>query len=292
VTLNGGTIRFDRVTAANALRVNGGTLHSSNGWGAIWSGPVTVNATATLNCNYKLTLSGAISGAGDFTKTGSATLIFSGENTSSGTIHVQTGRVAYQRRVSMGSGPLRINSGAAVDLNYTGTCYLVSLTLNGVTQPIGTYGSTASNATHRNDTWFAGPGTLTVSGLPDYQSWAGNYPGSDLTDPDGDADGDGLANREEWIWGLNPTSGSHASATPTVVDPASGSFSYTRRDDALTGLNYTIWYSTDLANWFRDTGAQQVSGDPDANHVETVVFTLSPQLQTEPRFYVRVQAVE
>lgn len=290
VTLNGGTIRFDRVTATNALTVNGGTLNSSNGWGTTWSGPVTVNAAATFNCNYKLSLSGAISGAGSLTKTGTATLSLSGENTSSGATQVQAGRVAYQRRISMGSGPLKISSGAAVDLNYTGTCDLVSLTLNGVTQPIGTYGSTASNATHKNDTWFAGPGTLTV--LSDYQSWAGNFPGSDLTDPDGDADRDGLTNREEWIWGLDPTSGSHASATPTVVDPATGSFSYTRRDDALTGLDYSIWYSSDLGHWLNDTGAQQVAGEPDATHVETVVFTLSPQLRTEPRIFVRVQAAE
>jgi len=177
-----------------------------------------------------------------------------------------------------------------VELNYTGTCDLGSLTLNGVPQPIGTYGSTATNATHKNDTWFSGTGTLTVTGLSDYQTWAGNYPGSDLTEPDGDTDGDGLSNREEWIWGLNPTSGLHASATPTLVDPATGSFSYTRRDDALTGLEYSIWSSTDLGSWFKDAGAQQVSGDPDANHVETVVFTLSPQWLTEPRVFVRVQA--
>ena len=68
--------------------------------------------------------------------------------------------------------------------------------------------------------------------------------------------------------------------------------SIARRDDALTGLDYSFWYSTDLGNWFKDTGAQQVSGTPDANHVETVMVTLSPQLQTGPRFFVHVQAAE
>ena len=48
VTLNGGTIELERVTASNALAANGGTLYSNNGWGVTWSGPVTLNATATL----------------------------------------------------------------------------------------------------------------------------------------------------------------------------------------------------------------------------------------------------
>ena len=70
VTLNNGIIQFDRVTASNPLTVNGGTLHSDNGWGATWSGPITLNATATLNAAWNLTCSGAISGEGGITKTG------------------------------------------------------------------------------------------------------------------------------------------------------------------------------------------------------------------------------
>ena len=134
--------------------------------------------------------------------------------------------------------------------------------------------------------------TLRITVLSDYQSWAGNAPGSDLSDPGGDPDSDGLTNREEWIWGLDPASGSSASASPTLVNLAAKSFRYTRRDDALTGLNYSIWCSTNLGSWFEDTGAVQVAGTPDANKVETVVFTLSPPLQTETRLFIRVHATE
>ena len=134
--------------------------------------------------------------------------------------------------------------------------------------------------------------TLRITVLSDYQSWAGNYPGHNLTDPDGDADSDSLTNREEWIWGLDPTSGSSANASPTMVNFAARSFRYTRRDDALSGLDYSIWYSTNLEGWLKDADAIQTAGTPDENHVETVVFTLSPHLQVQPRLFLRVQASE
>ena len=70
VTLNAGTIEFDRYTESNPLIANGGTLYSQNGWGATWSGPITLNATLTCNELYALTLSGAISGTGGLLKTG------------------------------------------------------------------------------------------------------------------------------------------------------------------------------------------------------------------------------
>ena len=92
VTLNaGGTIQFDRVSASNALIVNGGTLYSSNGWGATWSGPIILNATLTCNASYILTLSNAISGTGGLTKTSNDHLILSGSNSYSGNTTVNAG---------------------------------------------------------------------------------------------------------------------------------------------------------------------------------------------------------
>ena len=85
VTLNNGTIEFDRVTASNPLTVNGGTLFSNNGWGSSWSGPITLNGTATVNCSYRFTISGTISGAGGLTKTGDDSLILSVANSYTGT---------------------------------------------------------------------------------------------------------------------------------------------------------------------------------------------------------------
>jgi len=129
---------------------------------------------------------------------------------------------------------------------------------------------------------------------PDYDTWAANWPGEDLSDPNADLDGDGLTNDQERIFGLDPTSGSSANPFSVPLDATAGSFSYTRRDDALTGLTYTLWTSPNLqpGSWAEDTGAVQTPGTPDANGVETVSVTLSPALLTGPRLFVRMQAAE
>jgi len=65
-----------------------------------------------------------------------------------------------------------------------------------------------------------------------------------------DLDGDGLSNDYERMWGLNPTNG--GSRSPVISSPdKTGTFTYTRRTQALTGLQYTVWVSTDLQDWFQ-----------------------------------------
>lgn len=62
------------------------------------------------------------------------------------------------------TGPLVIDSGARLDVGVANQI-VSSLSLGGVAQPSGTYGSSSSLATHKNDTYFAGAGTVTVSPL-------------------------------------------------------------------------------------------------------------------------------
>jgi hypothetical protein len=123
----------------------------------------------------------------------------------------------------------------------------------------------------------------------DYTSWAANFPGASLTDPNGDADGDGLKNDYERIWGLNPTNAVSNNPFTFTASLGSGTFSYTRRDPTLTGLAYTIWTSTNLVNWAQDAGAVQTSGAP-VNQVQTVSVTVSPALLTGPQLFMRVRA--
>ncbi|MEI6605367.1 MAG: autotransporter-associated beta strand repeat-containing protein [Verrucomicrobiota bacterium] len=74
VTLgSGATLEFDRINESNALILNGGTLSSTNGWGAVWSGP--------------------ISGPGALVKTGAWPLTLSGTNTYTGLTTVTTGQL-------------------------------------------------------------------------------------------------------------------------------------------------------------------------------------------------------
>lgn len=123
----------------------------------------------------------------------------------------------------------------------------------------------------------------------DYETWAGTYSPADLTDPKGDFDNDGMSNNDERIFGLNPTSGS--SANPISVPfNAAGTFSYTRRGDALPSMNFEIWTSTNLQAWSKDEGAQQTPGDPDANGVETVSVILSATAEGG-KLFAQVRAI-
>jgi hypothetical protein len=123
----------------------------------------------------------------------------------------------------------------------------------------------------------------------DYTAWAANWPDSDLDDPAADLDGDGLSNDEERIWGLDPTRSSPAHPFTTPFDGTTGSFRYTRRDPALTGLTFSVWTSTDLVHWAEDSGASQFADPPDASDVETVTVTLSPVDPEPPRRFVRLR---
>ena len=182
VTLNGGTIELERVTANNTLTINGGRLYSNNGWGASWSGPIILNANATLDSTWNLTCSGVISGAGGFTKTGGRPLIFSGTNNSTGANRVSAGTLTCSNSAALGAGPLDITTGANVALNYTGSRGIAALTYNaGAPLAPGTYGSTSSPATHKNDTYFSGTGTVTV--LPASSTALALTAGSSPSDP-------------------------------------------------------------------------------------------------------------
>ena len=163
VTLNNGTLELERVSASNPLTVNGGTLLSDNGWGASWSGPITLNATVIANASWGLTCSGVISGAGGFTKLGSNTLTLSGSNSFTGANRITAGTLTCTNAAALGTGPLDIITGAKVNLNFTGNRTISGLKFNsGAPLAPGTYGSTTSPATNKNDTYFSGNGTVTI----------------------------------------------------------------------------------------------------------------------------------
>ena len=163
ITLNGGTIEFDRVTASNPLTLNGGTLYSSNGWGATWSGAVALNGTATINATWNFTFSGSVSGAGGFIKTGSSTMTLSGSNSYTGANSVTAGTLSCSNANALGTGSLDITTGAIVNLNYSGTRVISALTFNaGYPMVPGTYGSSSSPAANKNDSYFTGTGTVTI----------------------------------------------------------------------------------------------------------------------------------
>jgi hypothetical protein len=147
----------------------------------------------------------------------------------------------------------------------------------------------AGDYTEASGDWIAGSGTLTVLTGPitEYGSWAALYAPADLADPEADLDGDGLNNDYERIFGLDPTDPLSQNPVAVPLDPAAGTFRFTRRDDALSGLFSGVETSTDLVMWTEDSGATLTPGAPDAFHIETVEVTLSPGLLAAPKLFVR-----
>ena len=163
VTLNsGGTIIFQHATPSNPLILNGGKLSATNGWGATWTGPVTVNSNTTVQPSSNITIFGDISGSGGFTKTNSGNFILGGKNTYRGATVVQAGKISWISKYSMSPGHLLISNGAIASLDYMGTRVIKNLTLGGVAMAAGTYGSNASLATNKNSTYFSGTGMVNI----------------------------------------------------------------------------------------------------------------------------------
>ena len=97
------------------------------------------------------------------TKSGFSSWTLSGENTYSGATKVQAGTLAFSRSNSLGSGPLDITTGAKVQLDFIGTRQISALTYDaGAAKPNGSYGSSSSLATFKDDSRFSGLGTVTV----------------------------------------------------------------------------------------------------------------------------------
>ncbi len=316
VTLSSGSINFDRVTASNALTVNGGQIQNFNGWGSEWSGPITLNATLTTTVPNYVRLSGVISGDGGITKTGGSLLDLYGINTYSGDTTVSAGSLTLVDNAGLrfaltddasnkvtGAGTATFDGDFTIDTTAvtvtTGTWTLVNTTTKSFGSTFTVVGFTANGdgvtwaMTDAGKTWTfvetTGVLTLTVAGS-DYDTWAAGFPPADVSNPVGDNDGDGLTNQQEYAFGLNPTLGSSVNPITVPLNKTTGMFTYTRRaTPAASGLTYAVFISTDLATWMEDFNATETVTGP-VDGVETVEVTLSGSLPlTDPALFVRVQ---
>ena len=126
-----------------------------------------VNLAFSFSGTKDMTWGGVVSGAGGLHLSGTQRgLALAGDNTFSGGIIVDAATfglgIAVSHVNALGTGPLSLGAGALATLNYVGDHNLPSLTLNGVVQPNGTYGSTASGASTIDNAHFTGNGTVTV----------------------------------------------------------------------------------------------------------------------------------
>ena len=167
VTLNGGRLFLERITATNALIVNGGNIWPDNGFGDNWNGPVTLNSNLIIQGpGYATTtFNGIISGAGGLTLNGQGQVVLAVANSYTGPTSVTSCTLRCNHVNALGSGALSISSApnSKVNLNYSGTRNITGLTLGGIAQTSGTHGSIASGAAHPNDTYFTPGSTGTVT---------------------------------------------------------------------------------------------------------------------------------
>ena len=158
----------------STVKLYGGTAGMA-GYGQLRGDNGTLNGALILMTNSSIgaasgyfTNNEVISDGGlgyGFTKVAAGTVILTASNSYSGPTTISAGTLQCNTPYALGTGGPLTNIAGVLNLNYTGTHFVSALTLGGVAQPIGTYGSSSSDAPAANQSAsFAGTGTVTVPG--------------------------------------------------------------------------------------------------------------------------------
>jgi autotransporter-associated beta strand protein len=124
-------------------------------------------------------LTGAVTGPGGLTKHGSGTLVLSNASDSYGgdTKLLAGGPLSIANSILNDSRDVYLVTGSVLNLNFSGNDTIRSLYLNGVAQPVGTYGNTTSGYS----SLITGAGFLNVTTLP-VVGVAGDYNNNGFVD--------------------------------------------------------------------------------------------------------------
>lgn len=128
-----------------------------------------------------------------------------------------------------------------------------------------------------------------------YDRWTIEYPGFDLSDPNGDIDFDGIPNYVEFALGGDPTQNDAASLLP-VFSADANNFSFVhRRADVAFGSDHVpyVAYSLNLVDWYPVThGANgmtiSVSDDGAATGVDSVTVEVNFDQAPQDRLFLRL----
>ena len=164
ITLNAGaSLDLNRTSLSNSIALNGGRVTGGNSWQSYFRGPVTLTGVSTIDQSTTggFTISGNVSGPGGLKTIGTTSWTMSGTNTYTGPTIIAAGAIQFNNSLAVATNLLSISDGAVANLNYPGTATIRWLTLGGVDQPAGTYGSSSSAAANK-DGHFAGLGTVTL----------------------------------------------------------------------------------------------------------------------------------
>jgi fibronectin-binding autotransporter adhesin len=292
ITANGGLQLGDAVsTATQTYALNGGTLNlgsagittAGTGTRTVLLGSGTVGATApwsttvamaltstTTGTEFNTTggnisLSGALSGDGaKLVKSGAGTLTLTGANSYTGDTVVNAGTLSVNGVSIANSGKLVINGGK---VDVSGTEVVDTLFFGATQKAAGTWGSTSSSATNKDDAYFSGTGVVWVSSGPGggYSTWADDHAGGGTAGEDFDKDG--VSNGIEYFLG---ETGSTFTANPGVVAgkvtwPNGGNIGHT-----AYGTEFVVQTSSNLSTWTNVT-----AGDSNLNNTSgSVQYTL------------------
>ena len=246
--------------------------------GGTTGGNVTLGSTTltTGGANTTTAYAGVISGTGgSLVKTGTGTLTLTGANTYTGDTTVTAGTLAVTGNSIADTNKLVLNGGK-MDIAAAANETVNTLYFGNVIQPLGTYGSTSSAATYKDDSRFSGTGIVTVITGP-YGNWINGYPsitgGGKLSGADPDSDG--FTNLQEFAFDTDPSISSsapivyasgvvtgHGQPTTSITNIENGvdfRAVFGRRKDYVTaGLTYTVQFSAGLDIWVNSTDTPNI----------------------------------
>ena len=123
-----------------------------------------------------------------------------------------------------------------------------------------------------------------------HDQWESDHHGDVAEDPDGDADFDGLSNRVEYLFGLDPNDGRSNVAIIKPLCRTSCTFKYCRPTLKLPTITYRVWTSPDLVNWTEHTPVTESQNSVDGLTETMEIGIDSALVGAHPRLYVRVSA--
>lgn len=121
-----------------------------------------------------------------------------------------------------------------------------------------------------------------------HDRWEKDLHGDLGANPQADSDGDGVSNRKEYLFGLDPNQPGSRQPIVAPLDPSSGEFQYSRPVDKLQGVRYQVQISTDLVNWSDAVGYSESTSSANARSEVVTVGLPSTLVRGNQKLFVRV----
>jgi autotransporter-associated beta strand protein len=227
----GGSLTFNNSGSAATLTSNQG----SHTIGVDMQ--LTSSLSAAINSGT-FTISGALSGTGGLTKSGSGTLALTAVNSYTGSTNVQAGKLRVTNGYLADTSNVFLSTGGTLDLQFSGSPDAIqSLLINGAMQVIGLWGAVGNQTASYHTSLITGTGVLQITAGPvvgdynndgkvdasDYVTWRRQFGGTSITNRDPNNTGMvGQADYNSWRanFGQTAGSGSGVSANAAVPEPA------------------------------------------------------------------------